>query len=124
MNVRIDDLNYGNHLANDRVLAFAHEVRVQYLKSLGYGELNFCGVGLIMTDASVSFKSEAFQGDKLHVELAVDDITKFGFDLIYRITDSSTKKEVALVKTGMVCFDYEKKKISVLPQKAKVKLYG
>lgn len=30
--VRIDDLNYGRHLANDRVLALAHEGRIRFFQ--------------------------------------------------------------------------------------------
>ena len=122
--VRIDDLNYGQHLANDRLLAFAHEARVQFLHSLGYGELTFCGLGLIMADAAVSFKAEAFQGDTLSIEVAVHDLSKYGFDFIYKVSDKLTKSEIALIKTGMVCFDYEKRKIASLPQEAKEKLHG
>jgi acyl-CoA thioester hydrolase len=124
LTVRSDDLNYGKHLANDRILAFAHEARVQFLKSLGYGELDFSGQGLIMSEAIVSFRAEAFQGDHLIIEVGVTDVTKFTFDLIYRVTDKSTKKEVALIKTGMVCFDYEKKKVALISQEAKDKLNG
>ena len=122
--IRIDDLNYGQHLANDRILAFAHEARVQFLKSLGYGELTFAGVGLIMSDAAISFRAEAFHGDLLIIELGVVELSKFGFDLIYKISDKSTNKEVASVKTAMVCFDYQKRKIALIPQEAKDKLHG
>ena len=124
LSVRIDDLNYGRHLANDRVLALAHEARIQFFQSLGYTELEFAGTGLIMSDAGISFRAEAFQGDELLIEIGVSDVTKFGFDLIYKISDKQEKHEVALVKTGMVCFDYEKKKIAVIPPQAKEKLNG
>lgn len=122
--VRIDDLNYGRHLANDRVLALAHEGRIRFFKSLGYTELDFAGTGLIMSDAAITFKAEAFQGDELLIEIGVTDLSKFGFDLIYRITDKENKHEVAIVKTGMVCFDYEKKKVTLIPTEAKEKLNG
>ena len=37
--VRITDLNYGKHVGNDTILSMIHEARVQYLRQLGYGEL-------------------------------------------------------------------------------------
>lgn len=77
-----------------------------------------------MSDAAISFKAEAFQGDELLIEIGVTDLSKFGFDLIYRITDKENKHEVAIVKTGMVCFDYEKKKVTLIPTEAKEKLNG
>ena len=124
LTVRIDDLNYGRHLANDRVLALAHEARIQFLKSLQYTELNLAGTSLIMSDAAISFKAEAFQGNELIIEIGVTDLSKFGFDLIYKITDKEAKHEVAIVKTGMICFNYEKKKMTLLPTEAKEKLNG
>ena len=122
--VRIDDLNYGKHLSNDRVLAFVHEARVRFLQSLGYGELTFAGLGLIMADAAISFKAESFQGDELEIEVGVTALTKLGFDLIYKLTNKATGHEVAIVKTGMVCYDYEKRKVALIPEEAKSKLNG
>ena len=46
--IRVADLNYGNHLGNDRVLSRAQEVRVQWLQGHGLGEhlLGLFGVKL------------------------------------------------------------------------------
>ena len=41
--VRITDLNYGNHVGNDKVLTFLHEARVRFLNSFGYSEFNLEG---------------------------------------------------------------------------------
>ena len=37
--VRITDLNYGGHVGNDSMLSLIHEIRVQFLRHHGYGEL-------------------------------------------------------------------------------------
>lgn len=111
--VRITDLNYGNHLGNDSVLSIVHEARVRFLGYLGYTELDVAGVGIIMADAAIQYKSEAFYGDELHIAVGVRDITKASFDLIYKIT--SNGRDIALVKTRLVCYDYTKKKIAVIP---------
>lgn len=114
--VRITDLNYGNHVGNDAILGYLHESRVQYLNHLGYkSEVDIEGVGLIQADAAIVYKSEAFYGDILQVEIAANDFTKYGFDLVYKITHADTKKEVARGKTGLVCFDYNIRKIALLP---------
>ena len=122
MTVRVGDLNYGNHLSNDAVLAFAHEARVQYLKSFGYSELNVEGVGLIMADSAIVYKSEGFLGDKIQLKVGAGDFTKVSFDLFYQLINIETNKAVALVKTGMVCFDYDARKVAMLPELAKKKL--
>lgn len=114
--VRITDLNYGNHLGNEQALCYAQQARVDFLNSLGYGELTLAGKGIIMTDAAVVYKSEAHAGDQLKIEIAIDDLSSVGFDFYYKITNILTQKEVAMVKTGIVCFDYKTKKVAPIPK--------
>jgi acyl-CoA thioester hydrolase len=117
LTVRITDLNYGGHLSNDRVLALAHEARVQYLNSLGFTEFDLSGVGLIMADAAIQFRSEAFAGEMINIDLAVPEVSRVGFSLFYRMT--SNDREVALLRTNLVCFDYKLRKVVSLPQDVK-----
>lgn len=122
--VRITDINYGGHVGNDTVLTIIHEARMQFLKSYGYKELEFEGVGMIMADAGIEFKSELFYGDIVFASVAVTEFSKAGFDIYYKLEKDVAGKKVlvALAKTGMVCYDYEKKKIAAVPDKAKLTL--
>lgn len=115
--VRITDLNYGNHVGNDTILSMIHEARVQYLKHLGYGELDLAGAGLIMSDVAIEFKSELFYGDEVFVSIAAGDLARISFDLYYKLEKRSGDKTVlvAIAKTGMVCYDYSKKKVAPIP---------
>jgi acyl-CoA thioesterase FadM len=61
--IRISDINYGGHLGNDAVLSILHESRVRLLLEHGYSEFNVEGVGIIMTDSAIVYKSEAFYGE-------------------------------------------------------------
>lgn len=126
LTVRIGDLNYGNHLSNDAFLSYAHEARVQFLKHLGYAnELSVEEVGLIMGDAAIVFKQQAFLGDLIGIELGVSDLSRVSFDLHYRFfkEENGKRSEVALVKTGMICFDYaQTQKVVRIPAKLKEKL--
>ncbi|UTF51621.1 thioesterase family protein [Desulfomicrobium sp. ZS1] len=115
LDVRVTDVNYGGHLGNDRVLALAHEARVRWLASCGLSEQDVGGVGLIMADAALVFRGEAFLGDKLDVELGAVETRRSSFDLVYRLTRPADGIEIALVKTGMVCFDYAARKVARLP---------
>jgi acyl-CoA thioester hydrolase len=72
--VRITDVNYGGHLGNDALLSLLHEARVLYLHTFGWTEKDIAGAAIIMTDAAVVYRSEAFQGDLLRIEVAVTDI--------------------------------------------------
>ena len=124
--IRITDLNYGNHVGNDTILSMIHEARVQFLKQLGYGELNLAGVGLIMSDVGIEFKSELFYGDEVIVSIAAGDLSKISFDLYYKLEKRSgeTTQLVAVAKTGMVCYDYGKKKVTAIPMEVVDKLKG
>jgi acyl-CoA thioesterase FadM len=119
--VRITDLNYGGHLGNDKVLTFLHEARIQFLHHHGLSELDFAGTGLIMTDAAIEFKNEVFYGDEIKAFVAVDNISRVGFDIVYKLVKTNGELNVAFGKTSMVCYDYSKKKIAPLPQEARGK---
>lgn len=116
-NVRVTDLNYGNHVGNDTILSYMHEIRIRFYRHLGYqSELNFEGdIGQIIADAAIVYKSESFLGDSLVGKLTVDDVSKYGFDFLYLIVNKDTGKEVARGKTGVVCFDYAKRKVASIP---------
>lgn len=117
LTVRVSDLNYGAHLGHDSVLTLMQEARVLFYQSLGFkDEVSFEGsIGQIITDAAIVYKSESFLGDKLLFRIGVNDISKYGFDLYYLVTNEATGKEVAHGKTGIVCFDYSKHKVSAIP---------
>ncbi|SFL73622.1 Acyl-CoA thioesterase FadM [Desulfomicrobium norvegicum] len=116
LSVRVTDVNYGGHLGNDRVLGLAHEARVRWLASCGLSEKDVGGVGLIMADAALVFRGEAFLGDELDVAVGAIEVRRSSFDLVYLLTRPADAVEIALVKTGMVCFDYSLRKVSRLPQ--------
>jgi acyl-CoA thioester hydrolase len=124
--IRITDLNYGNHVGNDTILSMIHEARVQFLQQLGYGELDLAGVGLIMSDVAIEFKSELFYGDAVIASVVAGDLTKISFDLYYKLEKKSgdTTQLVAVAKTGMVCYDYGKKKVAAIPMEVVDKLKG
>lgn len=113
--VCIGDINYGNHLANDALLRLCHEARLRFLRQLGYSEMDVAGTGLIMADAAIQFKSQAFYGDVLHFALGVTDIGSAGFALVYHISRPADQTEIARVKNGMVFFDYTAQKVSKTP---------
>ena len=118
--VRITDLNYGGHLGNDSMLALLHEARVRYLKHFGYSEMDVEGTGIIMADVAVQFKTEAFYAERLTIAIAVGDFSRVSFDIYYKV--SSGRRDVAIAKTGIVFFNYEKKKVAAVPEKFRLKM--
>ena len=119
--IRITDVNYGGHVGNDTILTLIHEARVQFLKHFGYQELNVEGASLIMSDAAIEFKNELFYGDTIIAFVTANNFSRVGFDLVYKLTRDDTS--IAHAKTGMICYDYNLKKVISLPDTAKEKLF-
>jgi acyl-CoA thioester hydrolase len=122
--IRITDLNYGGHVGNDAILSLVHEARMQYLRQLGYTEMELGGIGLIMVDAGIEFKNELFYGDVVIASVACNDFSKVGFDIYYKLEKeiNGSRKLVAIVKTGMIGYDYANKKITAISEEVKAKL--
>jgi acyl-CoA thioester hydrolase len=122
--IRITDINYGNHVGNDAILSILHEARMQFLNSLGYTEMQFAGVGMIMSDVGIEFKAEAFYGDVMKVYVTASEFSKVGFNLYYKLVKGNDETIVVTAKTGMICFDYTNRKVAKLPEEAIHKLSG
>lgn len=117
--VRISDINYGGHLGHDSVLSLTHEARLRLLRKYDFTEIDIDGSGLIISDVAIVYKSEAFYGETLKIEVATSDFSKYGCDFIYKITEKETGREIARAKTGIVFFDYENRKVAPVPEKFK-----
>lgn len=115
LDIRIGDINYGGHMANDAILSLAHEARLRFFKSLGYTELDVEGVGIIMADAAIAYRAEAFHGDQLRFDIGLADFNRCGMDIVYQAVDDKTGKEVARLKTGIVFFDYANRQVAAMP---------
>jgi acyl-CoA thioesterase FadM len=115
IDVRITDLNYGNHLANDSLLSIIHESRVRFLKHMGYSELDIEGTSIIMADVVIIYKSQSYYGDVLNIEVGVGDILKKSCEFFYRVTKGDDKV-VAFCKTAIVFFDYQIQKPAHIPE--------
>ena len=116
LSVRITDLNYGNHLAHDSLISLLHEARAQFFIAKNMYEHDIGCAGIIMADIAVVYKAEAHFGQIMQIEIALDDFTRKGCDMFYRMTCKESKNIVAIAKTGLVFFDYETKKPVSIPQ--------
>ncbi|MFH2091235.1 MAG: thioesterase family protein [Pseudomonadota bacterium] len=115
INIRICDINYGNHVGHDAFISILHEARVRFLDHLGYTEKNIEGKGIVISDLAVIYKSQSFHGDILNVEMRFADFNKYGCDLFYRVSHAKNKTLILEAKTGLVFFDYIKNKITDIP---------
>lgn len=109
-------MNYGGHLDNALLLTIVSEARSRFFKSLGYHEGNVEGVGIIIADAALQYKSEAFQGEVMVVRMAANDFGKNGCDLVWCMTEKESGREVARGKAGIVFLDYAARKVAPVPE--------
>ena len=113
--VCINNINYGGHLGNDSLLSLIHEARIRFLEKYGFTESDIGGVGIIMVDTVILYKSESFHGDVLTFEVTVSGVGKVGCDFYFLVANKDTGKEVAHAKTGVVFFDYDTRKVVNTP---------
>lgn len=116
LEVRIYDINYGNHLGHDSLVSLFHEARVRFLKNFGYTELNINGFGILVTNLVVNYLDETFYADKIIIDIGIDNISKTSFELIYQATNHASNKIIARALTTITFYDYEKAKIAKIPQ--------
>lgn len=122
--IRITDLNYGGHVGNDSFLSLIHEARQQFLNHFDYSELKIENASLIMADAQIEFKKELSYGNEVKISVAASGFEKFGFDIFYKL-EIINKDQLILAgkaKTGMLCYNYQNKKLLAVPEAVKVKL--
>ncbi|WP_432720229.1 thioesterase family protein [Jeongeupia wiesaeckerbachi] len=113
--VRVTDLNYGAHLGNQALLGLLHEARMQFLQVLGFDELGTDErPGLIQSDALIAFRSEAFLGDLLTIQLTAADFERTNFDLYYEVRTND--RLIAQAKTNLAFFDYRMRKTAAIPE--------
>lgn len=115
--LRVSDMNYANHLGNDRVLALAQEVRAAWLAAHGLSELDVGGAGIIVADAALVYRAEGRLGMVVEAALAAGEVRSRSVELLYRFTDRATGRELARAKTGVLCFDYQARQVVELTER-------
>ncbi|PCI71025.1 MAG: thioesterase [Piscirickettsiaceae bacterium] len=117
--VRITDINYGQHLAHDKLISMLREARAQFFLQFNMEESNVGSLGITLSDLAISYQAESFHPDTLNIEIALDDASRCGCDMIYRVSKDGSDTSVATAKTGLVFFDYTNKKVSPIPSEFK-----
>ena len=112
----VGHINCGGHLDNALLLSLVSEARARFFKSLGYTELDVEGRGIVVADAALQYQSEAFHGEVMVVDMVADEFRSKGCDLVWRMRDKATQRDVACGKTGIVFFDYAARKTAAVPE--------
>jgi acyl-CoA thioester hydrolase len=111
----IGHINYGGHLDNAQLITLISEARVRFLKSMGYTELDIEGLGIVVADHAIQYKSEGFHGETIRIQMQPQDFNQYGFDLFYRIDCLENPRELARGKQGIVFVNADTKKAARVP---------
>lgn len=115
-NVRIDDINFGNHLCHSKMINHIHNARVLFFKRHNLSEINCFGDGLVMLNVNVDYISQCFFDDTLEIGLYFDKAEKVKFSLSYDVFNKSSNKLAAKATTLMGCIDLKKGKLKRIPE--------
>ncbi len=115
LTVRIQDINYGQHLGHDSLVSYLHECRVEWLRSLGYTELEIDGAGILITELAVNYMNQAYHADEMIIHIEVGQIKKASMQLIYQVRLLSKDIEIARAYTNMAFYDGKSRKIARIP---------
>ena len=98
--IKQEDLNYGNHVGNERALLFFQWARESFLRQNNLSETNIGdGSGFIQVEATVQYKKQLFLDQKIIFE--------------YEIYSG---KDLAITGTATVlAYNYEEQKIKKIP---------
>ena len=113
--VGISDVNYAKHLDSVAMIHILHEARLQFLAGLGFTESNIYGLGMVVTDLAVDYRSESFANDHLIVDVGVCQFNRYGFDIGLQVTNNALDSVVCNAKMGIVFFDFDKHQIAQVP---------
>ena len=116
--IKQEDLNYGNHVGNERALLFFQWARESFLRQNNLSETNIGdGNGFIQVEATVQYKKQLFLDQKIEVRITKIEIK--GLKIIFEY-EIYTGKELAITGTATVlAYNYEEQKIKKIPTKFK-----
>jgi len=122
LQVYISHVNQGGHLDNAQLLSLVSEARVRFFQALGYPEADVAGLSTVVGDIVAQYRSEAYHGETLRVDMVPQDFNRYGFDLVFRMTERSTAREVARGKIGIVFIDRATRRPAPIPESIRLLL--
>lgn len=108
-------INAAGHLDNAMLLTLVSEARARFYTAYGYRQEDIEGLVALTGDLAVQYLSEAFHGETMVVDMRARDFNRYGCDLVFRMRDKASGREVARGKLGLVFYDMQAKKVAPIP---------
>ncbi|MGD8369199.1 MAG: thioesterase family protein [Desulfobacterales bacterium] len=122
--VRISDLSAAMHLGFDSLVCIVNDASAQFFRHIGLPRERLGGFGPIYADLAVVYRSEAYHGDELTIDVAAEVGTPKRLDLVFRVARKESGREVALARIGVLFFDYREKKVVPIPEEIRKRVGG
>jgi acyl-CoA thioesterase FadM len=104
--VQKEHVNVANHVGYADITRILHQTVIDVLHELGLREsdLGDGKTGVFEEEALVNFRSEAFLGDPLLMEVHIGEISAEGFNIYHRITRRGAL--IVVAENGLVGYDF------------------
>jgi len=104
--VRYADLDPQRHVNNATLFSYLEQTRARYLQHLGLWDgTDFDDIGIIVAEASASFKAPIDYTDEVVVEAGVTRLGTKSFEFNYLVR-SGDGRSLATGRTVLVAYDY------------------
>ena len=120
--IYISHVNQGGHLDNAQLLSLVSEARLRFFQEIGFPEPELPDVSIVVGDIVAQYKSEGFHGEVMCIRMTPADFNRYGFDLVFSVTEKSQRREVARGKTGIAFVSKTSRSVVQIPAVTHAKL--
>lgn len=119
MRVRSTEIDIGQQLRSEALVAMFSEARARFLYAQGLKEIDSNYLGILITDLATQYQSRARAREELLFEVGVTDLNQYGGDIVIKVTRMYDQSPIALGKFGFVCFNYITNSVTKLTNEMK-----
>nr|WP_314656977.1 thioesterase family protein [uncultured Fusobacterium sp.] len=112
--IKQEDLNYGNHVGNERALLFFQWARESFLRQNNLSETNIGdGNGFIQVEATVQYKKQLFLNQKIEIRITKIEIK--GLKIVFEYEIYSGQDLTITGTATVLAYNYEEQKVKKVP---------
>lgn len=120
--IYISHVNQGGHLDNAQLLSLVSEARLRFFQAIDFPESDQPDVTIVVGDIVAQYKSEGFHGEVMCIRMTPADFNRYGFDLVFSVTEKTQGREVARGKTGIAFVSKSHRRVVPIPAATHAKL--
>jgi len=114
IDVRFRDLDAFGHVNNAVYFTYLEIARAAYFTAVRGWPHGVDDFGVVVADAHCRYRSPAFYGERLVIDIATVGLRSRSFEVSYRISVEESGRVVAEAGTVLVAFDHRAKRTATL----------